>query len=224
MPRRGGNDSDRRGRSPNEVGKGRPRSVLSDYAIREAALDLLSEVGYTGLSMDLLAKQAGVSKATIYRRWRSKEEAIESLLRELVGDVAVPDLGDSRKEIHAAVERAEHFYRRNPAGRAIAALVSDMAAHPRIATVVRSGFVSPWRNALHSMLQRGIARGEFRSDVDPEVASDLLIGSIVYRVLLIGGRVERSYVHGVAEVAYRALARARGRASERRAHRGPRAR
>ena len=207
MAQRFNREARRRARGP-----GRPRSRRADEAIREAALELLAELGYTGLSMDSLAEHARVSKATIYRRWPSKEEMVASLLDEFVGEVAVPDTGSTREEIRAAVERVAHFYRWSAAGRVIAALVSEMASHPRVAGVVRSRFESPWRLVLRSVLKRGIERGDLRSDVDLDVASDLLTGPIVYRTLLAGGAMGRAYVQALADEVYRALAVASGAA------------
>lgn len=186
--------------------RGRARSSLADQAIREAALDLLAELGYSALSMDSLARQARVSKATIYRRWPSKEEAIASLLEELVREVSVPDTGKTREDFRATAENIARYYRRTPAGRAIVALVSEMASHPRIATVVRSGLMGGWRRALRSVLERGKERGDVRPDADPEVALDLLMGPIVYRILFSGGALNRAYARAVADEVYRALA------------------
>ena len=78
---------------------GRPRDARADRAILEATLELAAEFGPLGLSMDAVAERAGVSKATIYRRWSSKEALLLDAWRELAGAIPVPDSGVLRDDL-----------------------------------------------------------------------------------------------------------------------------
>src|SRR5437763_15951568 len=87
---------------------GRPRSPAADLAIREATLELLADEGYAGLTMSGVASTAGVSTATLYRRWRSKVELIVGVLQEKSDERPLPDTGsldgDCRALLHGMVD------------------------------------------------------------------------------------------------------------------------
>src|SRR5437868_8897975 len=79
--------------APENPPRGRPRSSTADAAIREATIDLLHKAGYTDLTMTGVAALAGVSTATLYRRWRSKAELVISTLQAMTPKEAMPDTG-----------------------------------------------------------------------------------------------------------------------------------
>src|SRR5215208_2339383 len=83
--------------------RGRPRRADADQAILTATVELLGEVGVAGFSMDLLAQRAGVGKATIYRRWPSKEALMLEAMRTVVTPVSAPDTGAVRSDLRAYV-------------------------------------------------------------------------------------------------------------------------
>src|SRR5581483_9265964 len=81
---------------------GRPRSAEVDRAILDAALELLVEHGYGGVSMEAIATRAGVGKAAIYRRWSNKAELVVDALREAgCATMPMPDTGDVRADLIA---------------------------------------------------------------------------------------------------------------------------
>jgi AcrR family transcriptional regulator len=83
---------------------GRPRSEASHQAIIRATLELLLEVGYGPLTMEAVRLRAGVGKATIYRRWSSKEELVRDAIVALHEEFDVPDTGSLRGDYHAIAE------------------------------------------------------------------------------------------------------------------------
>jgi AcrR family transcriptional regulator len=88
---------------------GRPRSNVVHRKILDATRDVLSEEGFTKLRLEHVAARAGVGKATIYRRWGSKEALAQELLAELAGPhIAIPDTGDTREELLAAILNPMH--------------------------------------------------------------------------------------------------------------------
>jgi AcrR family transcriptional regulator len=116
---------------------GRPRDPSRDEAIRAALLRLLGEVGYGGLTMDALAQAAGVGKATIYRRWRTKQDLIVDSISDL-GSVltAPPDTGslrdDLRQFMHLVVDITH-----SPLGAMLRSLLSAMHHHPELRAAYR---------------------------------------------------------------------------------------
>ena len=138
---------------------GRPRDPSRDEAIRAALLRLLGEVGYGGLTMDALAQAAGVGKATIYRRWRTKQDLIVDSIADLGSVLTVPpDTGslraDLRQFMHLVAEAT-----RSPIGAMLQSLVSAMHHHPELRTAYRAGPLTVWRNAYAQMWARAEARG-----------------------------------------------------------------
>ena len=73
--------------------RGRPRSAEAHASILQAALALLVEEGYRGFSMEAVASRAGVGKATIYRRWHSKDELLKEAIASLSAEFAYADTG-----------------------------------------------------------------------------------------------------------------------------------
>ena len=78
---------------------GRPRDARADVAILQAVLDLVAHSGLTHLSMDAVAAKAGVGKATIYRRWPSKEALVVDAWRTLIAPAETPDTGSLRGDV-----------------------------------------------------------------------------------------------------------------------------
>jgi len=164
---------------------GRPRSAASHAAILRATLELLAEKGMGGMSMDSVAARAGVSKATIYRRWKSKEELIEALLETLMGLINTVDSGDPRADMLAAGRVAQE-----PAAAAmiglIPALVGEAATNPEFGEVFRAKLVEPRRAQIRSYYERAVANGEFRDDADLEFLTDVTFGTIIMRSQIAG--------------------------------------
>jgi AcrR family transcriptional regulator len=165
---------------------GRPRSPEAHAAILRAALELAVEGGLRGLSMEAIAARAGVGKATIYRRWNSKE----ALFAEAIGSIAlnpeIPDTGSARGDFEAASGAAVD--RMAPeAFRVLPRLMADAADDPELLEALHEALVRPRRAAIGTIVRRGVERGELRADLDVDLACDMLIGPLIARVLLSAG-------------------------------------
>jgi AcrR family transcriptional regulator len=186
---------DRQGVSPAVSGsvhraRGRPRSERVSRAILEAARELLVEEGFTRLRLEHVATRAGVGKATIYRRWHSKEALALALLLELASPhIHVFDVGDTRAELLQAVENARRALTDTPFGPVIRTLLSQVAVNPAIGDPFRAGIVEARRMEIGRIVQRGIARGDLRADADPSLATELLVGPVYFR-LVFGGPLD----------------------------------
>jgi AcrR family transcriptional regulator len=164
--------------------RGRPRSEKARHAILEAAAELLLLRGLGAVSMDAVAERAGVSKATIYRWWPSKEMlALDALLDWAAASAPARDTGSLRGDLLALVRPWVREITRQPFGRVIAALVTEAQSDPQFAEAYRTHFVEPRREAMRAAFARAAKRGEVPADLDVEVAVDLIYGPLYHRLL-----------------------------------------
>ena len=167
-------------------GPGRPRSEKAQKAILAAAIELLLEHGLHAMSMDAVAERAGVSKATIYRWWPSKELlALDALATEwqVTAPAATRDTGSLRGDLLARLCPWLRQLRDKPYGRVVAGLVATAQADAEFAELYLERFVRPRRDAMRPVLVRAIDRGEIPANMDLEVALDLIYGPIYHRML-----------------------------------------
>jgi AcrR family transcriptional regulator len=153
----------------------------------EATLDLIAERGLRALTTDAVARRAGISKATMYRRWPSKEALVVDAVSSLVSEVAIPDTGSLREDVHALLRDSVALYAGSRPAKLIPDLVAEMARTPVVADAVRTGFLAQRRDALRRVLDRARARGEVRDGIDDELCVDLLVGVIPHRFLISDG-------------------------------------
>jgi AcrR family transcriptional regulator len=166
--------------------RGRPRSEKARQAILAAAIDLLLEQGLRAMSMDDVAERAGVSKATIYRRWPAKELlALDALATEwtVSTPAAERDTGTLRGDLLARFRPWLRQLHQKPFERVIAGLIAEAQTDATFATLYREHFVQPRRDATRLLLQRAIDRGEIPAATNLEVSLDLLYGPIYHRLL-----------------------------------------
>jgi AcrR family transcriptional regulator len=167
--------------------RGRPPSTSAHRAILDAARELLTERDLAHLNLEQVAAQAGVGKATIYRHWRTREALALELLLELAGDMApVRDRGDVRAEMVAIVDGTVRVLTRTPLGRVMEHLFSDLALNPALSDPFRAAIVQARRATVAAVISRGIEREQIRAHADVDLATELLIGPVYYR-LLFGG-------------------------------------
>jgi AcrR family transcriptional regulator len=167
-------------------GRGRPRSATSQKAILATAIQILLEQGLTSMSMDDVAKRAGVSKATIYRWWASKELlALDALATEWALPTPGSDLdtGSLRGDLLARLRPWLGQLNEKPYERIIAGLLAQTQTDPGFAKLYRERFVAPRRDETRVLLVRAIDRGEIGADTNLEVTLDLLYGPIYHRLL-----------------------------------------
>jgi AcrR family transcriptional regulator len=185
---------------------GRPRSEKAHRAILDAARAELIEEGFTRFRLEHVAARAGVGKATIYRRWPSKEALAGELLAELAAPhIAVIDSGDTRAELASCTDNALRAIRDTTFGPVVRALLSQIAVNPRLGDPFRATVVQARRAEVARVVQRGIARGDLRPDTDLEIATELLVGPVYFR-LIFGGELDDSLVVRVADAVMEAFA------------------
>ena len=177
------------GPQPAEEGRrpGRPRSAAADASIVRATLELLLEGGYRGLTMEQVRARAGVGKATLYRRYGSKEELVAEAVRHLNQPIPLPDTGSVREDILVIARAVLEGAARVGAATFIPRMLAEGAGDPEMHAIFYENLVAPRRAIMAEVLRNGVARGELRRDLDVELAIDVLTGPWVYRLLISGG-------------------------------------
>lgn len=186
---------------------GRPKDERAGRAIITATLHLMAERGVHDLRMDDVAERAGVGKATIYRRYRSKDALVVDAVATIVNEIAIPDTGSTREDLLALMTQAVELYGGDSlAASLMPALVEEARRSPQLASTVRDEFVTGRRAALGAVLQRGVRRGDLRRDLDFELALDILGGAIFYRLMVTGGPIDQPLAERIVELILRGFA------------------
>lgn len=193
--------------SPTEAPRrpGRPRDDSRDRAILEATLALVARDGMAGLTVDAVAAAAGASKATIYRRWASKEAMVLDAWRELAAPVVVPDTGNLRADLVSMFSVFAERISAGPLARVLPHMLAMAQVDPQFGREYRE-FLSERRRPLRLIVARAVARGELAATVDPELVAELVSGPIYYRALVAGRRVSTRHVEQIVDVVLAGLA------------------
>ncbi len=171
------------------VASRRRGSVLED-AILEAAFAEITEVGYTAFTVEGVAARARTGKASIYRRWPTKQELVMDALTERLPTAEqcglVPDIDDSTTTAEAlhGVARAIAAVITSPAGDAMRAIKCEALGDPQLAQLIDDRFQAPRRAALIGLLQRGVARGEVRPEAANQLVADVMPAVLTHRVIM----------------------------------------
>ena len=197
------------------TGPGRPRDPGVDRAILKAALRQLAEDGYSRMSMDAVASEAGVTKPTVYRRWSSKADLATAALAELQGDEALPSTGSAPADLRAILRSLQRTLFQ-PDGLAIIGAVMVEERHtPELITLFRERVVRPRRAMLWKALAAAEARGDLRPEADLDAAVTMLIGSF-YAHYLTGDKMPRTWARRIVDTVWKGIAKGGERSPARR--------
>lgn len=157
-------------------------------AIRAAVFAELAAVGYGRMSMEGIARRAGVGKAAVYRRWRAKLP----LVLDLVGQVAaqglpVPDTGGLAGDVRALLEVSARALRHPVAAQIVPDLLAEAARSPELAEALRATLRDAQGAVVRAVVAQAVRRGEVPADTDPGLAMDLLAGPLYWRLTVMGG-------------------------------------
>lgn len=164
---------------------GRPRSETSRRAILHSTLKLLrKEGGFPDLSIEAIAADANVSKATVYRWWPSKAALVADAFAESsIDELQFPDTGSVRTDMNLQMRRLIRVFR-SERGKVVAALLAGGQSDPELIEAFRERFLWPRRRQAYKTLQRGIDRGELPASSDLNLILDSLYGPIYMRFLI----------------------------------------
>jgi AcrR family transcriptional regulator len=175
-------------------------------AITEAVLDELAESGYGRLSMEAVAKRAGVGKSALYRRWPSKQDMVISVIATFsVGLAPTPDTGSLRGDVLAALQALLDWLTHARFSRIFPDLIAESGRNPPLAAAMFESVGEPRRRIGAGMLHRAVARGELPADVDMEMALDAIGAMIYWRLVVRRAELEAGYLDSVTELILRAL-------------------
>lgn len=169
--------------APARTASPRRRGAALERAILDAALEQLSTVGWNGLTMEGVAAGAQTGKAAVYRRWPSKEDLVADALRAgLPNFAAAPDLGSVREDLLALCRLAREAMFSRP-GFALRSVIHecDSLQAERFHGVIFEGVVEPTIALLREVVNRGIERGEVRSDAANGYVFDAIPAMMMYR-------------------------------------------
>ena len=160
---------------------GRPRSVEADQAIVDATLDLIAEEGLNALSVEAVAVRAGVGKATIYRRWPSKEALVEAALGRMNDSLSpAPVEGPLRERLVVLVEEIRCKSSETHGGRILPRMLAYGPSHPELFEMFYRQVITPRRARFQAVLTDAITRGELPPDTDVDLAVTLLAAPMLY--------------------------------------------
>jgi AcrR family transcriptional regulator len=178
---------------------GRPRDPSRDGVIRAAILRLLADVGYGSLTMDAVASEAGVGKATIYRRWRTKQDLVVDTISDLNRAEAAPaDTGSLEGDLRAMMRSLVSVIT-GPTGAATLSLLSTVPHQPALAHAFQEGPLAVWRQSFDEVWSRAEQRGEVRPGTGSSVIAEVPSALLVQRWLLTGRPVDEAYADEVLD-------------------------
>jgi AcrR family transcriptional regulator len=188
--------------SPAAPSAGRPRSEEAHKAILDATLELLVEVGFSGLTVEGVAQRAGVGKATIYRRWPSKLPLVVEAFSQLPALEEI-DSGNLALDLTAMLRSYLQIVNQTPLATVLPSLAGERAHNPELAKLF-DPVMRERRQPLIRALERAVARGELPAGLDIDLAADLIVGPIAVKVMN-GSRVSPRSVGPIVELALRGI-------------------
>lgn len=176
---------------------GRPRSEDARKAILRSTLRLLQETGFPDLSIEAIAADADVGKATVYRWWPNKAALVADAFSSSADEeLRFPNTGSVRDDVSTQMK---HLVRvlRGRRGRIVAALIGGGQSDPELIQAFRDRFMMPRRQEAYQTLRRGISRGELPTDLDLDLTLDTLYGALYMRFLIRHSGLTEEYVDEV---------------------------
>lgn len=164
--------------------RGRPRDPEADGRILAAASALILRRGFDSMTVDEVATNAGVGKATVYRRWARKEDLAVAAMEQLYRDeMPAPDTGSIRGDLRAMYSSVLTFANSATGTDYLRTSIKESMRDDRIATLYRHASNRAEQNAI-AVFERGIARGEVRADIPMSSLVQFIGGLIAMRAII----------------------------------------
>lgn len=155
-----------------------------------ATLAELADIGYAALSVESIARRAGVHKTTVYRRWKDRETLVtEALMDHVASNIVIPDTGTLGSDLRILARRLVQLQNSLPDGAVTAALYSDARRLPEVAEVRRRFFADRFRRA-EPIITRAIERGEIPPGTDASLDIKSLIAPVYLRILVTAEQID----------------------------------
>ncbi len=168
-------------------------------AIRAAVFEELAAVGFARMSIEGIARRAGVGKTAVYRRWRSKLHLVLDLVSAFAAQgLPVPATGSLYGDVRALLEVMSHVLRHPVASQVIPDLLVESVRNPELADAIRSALVDGQQGIAGQIVRDAVARGELPAGTDPERALDLVIGPLYWRLVVVRSELPPGYLDELA--------------------------
>ena len=185
--------------------RGRRRSPESEEAILSATLQLLKEKPLRELTIEAIARKAGVGKMTIYKWWPNKAYVALDAFRKTIGKLIVaPDTGDTERDLAELLRSSMSTYT-SPTGRIFSQFLAECQADPEFAALFRERFLKPRREAIREILNRAVKRGEIDQKLDQETIIDLIFGPMIFRLLTGHGPLNKTEANAMISILLRGI-------------------
>jgi AcrR family transcriptional regulator len=181
---------------------GRKRDHTRDGEILDAAVEVLAETGYDGMTIDMVASRAKAGKATLYRRWASKDElvidAVACMKKENLAVEYLPDTGTLRGDLVAMI-KPHSIQDSEKKMQIMAGLMSMINSNPDLAEAAHAAIVEPRASVNRLFMQRAIDRGEIPADADIETLSLVSQAMGSYRTLMLRKPIDRDFIISIID-------------------------
>lgn len=166
---------------PAPAGRGRPRDPRTERAITEAARRLLARDGYDQVSIEAIAREADVSRPTVYRRWPSKTHLVfDAVFDAAEVDDVLTSSGDFEADLRRLVAGVFDFWRSPEVAAAALGILADRHRDPELFIRTQALLDEKTRTAFGALIRAGVDQGVLDADVDTEMAYDALVGTSFY--------------------------------------------
>jgi AcrR family transcriptional regulator len=178
---------------------GRPRDEKRDEAIQSAAIELMQEVGYERCTIEAIAAKAHASKATIYRRWKNKQELLLSAVtRHTFCTTPEINQGNLREDLIEMIsERIRNL--KGPDGAVVSVLLTAAKNDPELGKLIPSSIRENQDDSVMHIIERGIKRGEISKDANVELLLEILPGIFTYRIFMTHQSVNRKFIEQLVD-------------------------
>jgi AcrR family transcriptional regulator len=179
---------------------GRKRDHTRDPEILEAALDVLAETGYDGMTIDMVASRAKAGKATLYRRWSSKGELVVDAVAcmKSVDLTTLPDTGTLRGDLVAMI-RPHSIDDAQRKLKIMTGLLTMLSKDPELSDTAMAAIMQPRVEANTILLRRAVERGEIPASTDIETLAVVSQAMATYRVMILRKPVDRAFILSVID-------------------------
>ncbi|MGW1376589.1 TetR/AcrR family transcriptional regulator [Streptomyces sp. NPDC002446] len=168
-------------------------------AIRAAVFEELAAVGFARMSIEGIARRAGVGKTAVYRRWRSKLHLVLDVVSAVAAaGLPAPDTGSLRGDVRMLLEVASRALRHPMASQIIPDLLAEAARSPELAQALKTALHDSQEGVAAAVVARAVERGELPQDVDARLALDLLTGPLYWRLLVVRDELPKGYLDALS--------------------------
>lgn len=175
-------------------------------AIRSAVFEELAAVGFARMSIEGIARRAGVGKTAVYRRWKSKLPLVLDLVSAFAAQgLPAPATGSLYGDVRALLEVASRALSHPVASRVIPDLLVESARHPEISDAIKAALLDSEQGVAAVVVREAVSRGELPASTDPDRALDLMIGPLYWRLAVVRTGLPEAYLDDLARAAVAAL-------------------